>query len=708
MKSGIPLSKQPDPDVVDLRDVGASLVRGWRWIVGGLLVGVLVAAVALWQLPRRYQATTLVLIENTEKSPSLMGQLKEASRIAGGLSLPGAATGPELATEIAILTSRSVVAQLVDSLSLQAEVLSPAGAASSDLVELDLPGRFKPFKIELKRRGDTYRMEGPDGAVEVVPGRPVRLGGGTLTLKSGELPDRIRLRVRDREDAITQVEKRLDVDEVSADVIEVAFRARDRETAAVVPNELVERYLVRRQTLDRGINQKRLEFLEGQVDSLSRELVRAENLLRVHQEQSGMLDPELVGQAQVERTAKLQSELEAVKVDMQALQRILEARNAGILTDRQLAAYPTFLRTSAIGELLTRLIELETTRGQLLEMRMEADPQVVAVTRNIEMVERELASLSRSYLAGLTRQRAALETALAGFGAEASVLPAQAEQSYRLQREVRRLTETLMAVQAQLVDVRLAAVGEGGEVRRIDTAVGPRKPVFPRPAPVLAFGLLGGLVLGTVGALGAAHFGRRVERPADVELAAGVSALPYAPGMPLALGTRGTRRSALVIPVGSGAAATAVTRELAATALLQGERVVVADWSSAERRQGGASGQTGVQAPDASAAQLRPVTLHGAEYSLLAGDLDTTPTRARAAVEQLEQNFDVVLCSLPAFGHPLTTALLSPERSAVLVVRAHTTLREELRATVEALNQVGVPVAGVLFHAGVIKDAADA
>src|SRR6185436_7691425 len=90
---------------------------------------------------------------------------------------------------------------------------------------------------------------------------------------------------------------------------------------------------------------------------------------------------------------------------------------------------------------------------------------------------------------------------VAEFDAQIATLPASAQSYVRLQRDVKRLTQTTLALQTQLLDARLAAVGEGGETRPLDVAIVPKRPTFPRPVPTLAGGLAGGLLLGTIAVL---------------------------------------------------------------------------------------------------------------------------------------------------------------------------------------------------------------
>jgi uncharacterized protein involved in exopolysaccharide biosynthesis len=47
---------------------------------------------------------------------------------------------------------------------------------------------------------------------------------------------------------------------------------------------------------------------------------------------------------------------------------------------------------------------------------------------------------------------------------------------------------------AQVLQARLAALTEGGDVRLVDAAVAPRKVTFPRPLPVIAVAAVLGLL----------------------------------------------------------------------------------------------------------------------------------------------------------------------------------------------------------------------
>src|SRR6185436_11077824 len=176
------------------------------------------------------------------------------------------------------------------------------------------------------------------------------------------------------------------------DVAEVLFSADDPVNAAKAPNTLVGFYLDRRKTTDRGVNQRRVEYVAAQMDSTARQLAATEHALREYQDKSGVLDAELVGKAQWEGAMELRRGLTDVEVDAAAINQLLAQADSGTLTHRQLAAYPSFLRGSSIAPMVAQLSDLDAQRTRLLERRTERDPEVVALDRSIRSTEDQIVS----------------------------------------------------------------------------------------------------------------------------------------------------------------------------------------------------------------------------------------------------------------------------------------------------------------------------
>jgi uncharacterized protein involved in exopolysaccharide biosynthesis len=692
---------------VELGELGGALRRRWWWVVAGALCGVALGVLASMLMPPQYRATASVLLRSGVESGGLGGRARQGDGISlGGLS-DLLSIGSGLDTELEILTSRAVAGAVVDSLGLQARVLRPRATAATELFSETRWAGVPPARARYRfeRDGSGYRVTGPAGTVHAVPGAPLGLDGSTVVLRPGvALPDEFEVDVVARQDAVAALLSRLKVERLGGEVAELIFRAPDPRTAAAVPNATVAQYLARRRTADRGVNQRRYEFLEEHTDSVRVELARAEAALRSEQERSGVLDPQIYGKAELEQGLALRAAHEALEAEAGAFRTVLRQSQAGRISPRDLAAYPTFLENPAINKILSELTALDRERTALLDRRTERDPDVVVLDRQIGQLEGQLVETSKAYLHGLERKQAELQADLGRYTALLGALPAKAQANFRAQREVTRLSQTLVALETQLVEARLAAIAEGGDVRQVDAAEVPRRPYLPKAWLNIALGLFGGVFFGTVGAVAGVLGARRLQDVRQVARLADAPVIRFDPRAPLLLGAGESAPSVLVLAIGERVDGLAVAERLAATTALRGTAVVLADWQQARPpaaalplaagEAAGAAARTDVAVPDALERVTAP---EGGGYLVFRANGAATPS-ARSALAELERRAELVVAALPPLGDPVTVALLSPERSALLVVALEQTLRSDFENALHVLDRLAVPVVGVVVR----------
>ena len=559
-------------DVIDFAEIAGALRRGRRLIAGATLLGLAAAAGVLAFAPRRFAGGATVLLRSAnEGGGSLLSRLGVPAELAPA-SLGSAMKSP-METELQLLGSHAVLGTVSDSLGLQVRVLSPAGVPPWRLLSpRSYPGAWKKVRLSFVQTGGAYQVTGRDVAGTIAPGRPLQTPYGTLTLATGALPPSFDIQLLDREDALERLSERVNVEKAGGEVARVGYAAPDSLSAMAVPNAVVATYLQRRKTTDRGTNQHRVEFLEAQVDSVGTQLVGAELALRRYQESSGVVDPELVGKIDLEAASAVREQLAANQVESSALEQLLRQVGEGTMGARQLAAYPSFLKSAAINEMLGQLATLETELAALKERRTDVDPEVAAMQRRVNDLEQQLQPMGTAYAQSLARQRAVLEGQAGKFEASLGALPSQAQSFTRLAREVRRLGQTALALQTQLLDARLAAIGEGGEVRQVDQALVPKKPAFPRPPLVLPAGLLGGLLLGGLTALATGFLSPRLNAAGEAGRLLGVPAARLGEGSPLFFALIARYDHAVVVPLDDEAVARDTVQWLGARAPQDGAR----------------------------------------------------------------------------------------------------------------------------------------
>jgi uncharacterized protein involved in exopolysaccharide biosynthesis len=655
-------------DTIDLADVVRSLRRGWRSVLAYTALGLIGAAGVMLFAPRQYRGTASVVLRSAEPLGGLT-RLMGNSGMLGGSDAAEVLTGgrSQMETELQILNSRDVAGVVLDSLRLQARVKAPRGTPPWRLLtDLNLPRSFRKKTITFTRAGDgRVRMVGAGLDTIVATGVPVNVLGGTITL-AADVPDFFKLRMLDREDALDRFDKRLNGTKAGGEVARIDYEADDSLTAARVPNIVVGAYLVRRKSTDRGVNQHRVEFLTVQVDSTEKQLSLAERTLRRFQESSGVLSAEVVGKVAIERGGELRSAMAQAEVEEGAVNQLLRQVANGTMDRRHLAGFPSFAKGSSLNELIVQLAELDAERLMLLERRTERDPEVQALAKSIAAVEELFVPMAQAYSASLKRTRVELAAQLDSLRAELGVLPAAAESGNRLQRDVIRLGQIYGGLQAQLVQARLAAIGEGGEVRQLDVSTVPKKPVFPRPWPTFGAGGLAGLVAGIIAALALSTFGRWARDPIEIERTTGVRAVVFDRRVPLIV-ANGATRAVLVVPLHPLADTMSVAKQLVETAMSRALNATLLDLGSTTVKTGGPS------------------------------------VDANGTINRLGSSNDLVVVRLPAMTSDVTLAALSHERSVVLVVPNGRVAREELIAAMETLRRLEVPCAGIVASGGTVR-----
>lgn len=131
------------------------------------------------------------------------------------------------------------------------------------------------------------------------------------------------VKVVDREDAIDDLRKRLTVRIYGGETIEIGYRSRDSLSAELVPNLVAQRYLERRRTVDRGLNQRRAEFLEAQVDSVRRALAEAVDVARQEAQRGAGVAAEAYEASELEQRTALQLRLAETRAELGALEALL-------------------------------------------------------------------------------------------------------------------------------------------------------------------------------------------------------------------------------------------------------------------------------------------------------------------------------------------------------------------------------------------------
>lgn len=706
-------------DEIDLRELlGVLIDRKW-WIIGTTALFFIVgAAYALLASPV-YQAQSMVQVES--KVPSIPGISDLASM--------GAPTSAAATTEVALLTSRTVIGTAVDQLQLDTvitprrfplvgeyfarkfkpetpEAVAPPrfgassygwGGEAVQIHRLDVPAQMigAPLVLQAGASGSFVLYDGDGGEIlrgqagKAAEGRGVTLEVVALRANPDTQFDVMKLR---RFDVVTRLQKNVLAAEQGKEsgILQLSYENEDPMLAEAVIARVADAYV--RQNVERSSAEaaSQLDFVREQLPVVRRQ----------------------VEQAQVAMTA-YQSKANSVDITMQ-------------------------------------------TKGLL--------DQEVAVEASIQQLRLKQAEMDRSFTRehpayrALLSQISSLEGRKVGFQRQVGQLPDTQQELLRLTRDLQVSNEMYTALLNQAQQLDVARAGAVGNVRIVDpAAVDIAHPVKPRKSLIVAIATLLGAFLATSFVFLQRMLNPGIEDPAVIE----ELGLPVYAAIPLSVSTtlpklrkgkHGTRvvadgrqhllavsspadptvealrslRTSLhfamleaknnILTISGprpGVGKTFVSSNLGAVIAQAGQRVLVID---ADMRKGtlhkllGISHQKGLSdvlgGKLAVEAAIHPVPGLDNMHYMVRGDIPPNPAellmhpRFQQMLESLSAQYDLIIVDTPPILAVTDAALVATHAgSSLLVTRFGVNQAKEILLTLQRFEQNGVQIKGAIFNA---------
>ncbi|MDC7799928.1 polysaccharide biosynthesis tyrosine autokinase [Stenotrophomonas geniculata] len=707
-------------DEIDLRDLlGALLDRKWL-VAGSVAVFMVVGALYAILAAPIYQAQALVQVES--KMPSIPG-LADLASLGGSGSTAST-------TEVALLTSRTVIGTAVDQLNLEVQIEPKRFPLFGNFIER----RFKPEnegdvaapKLGMARYGwggevlGIQRLDVPATLIDTTLLLEVGDTGKDFVLFDEEGDELLRGQVG------SQAKGRgvtLEVDSLRANpgMQFKVTRLRRLDVVALLQTEL----LASEQGKDSGI----LLLTYRDTDPL-----RAEALVQ-------HVADAYVRQNVDRSSAEAASQLQFVKDQLPTIRRQVEQAQAAM------SAYQS----------RSKSVDITMQTKGLLE-------QEVAVEASIQQLRLKQAEMDRSFTRehpayrALLRQIGDLEARKGGFQKQVGDLPETQQELLRLTRDLQVSNELYTALLNQAQQLDVARAGAVGNVRIVDPAiVDIANPVAPRKALIVAIATLLGAFLSIAFVFLQRMLNPGIEDPAEIE----ALGLPVYAAIPLSVsntlpklrkGKHGTRvvadgrqhllavsapadptvealrslRTSLhfamleaknnILTISGprpGVGKTFVSTNLAAVIAQAGQRVLVID---ADMRKGtlhkilGVSHQKGLS--DLLGGKLsvddviHPVSGLDNMHYMVRGDIPPNPAellmhpRFAQLLQEMSGKYDLVIVDTPPILAVTDPALVATHAgSSLLVTRFGVNQAKEIELTLQRFEQNGVQIKGAIFNA---------
>ncbi|MBZ0272380.1 polysaccharide biosynthesis tyrosine autokinase [bacterium] len=440
-----------------------------------------------------YQASSTIQIKDQTKK-SLLSELVQLDQT------------NTVAAEIEIIKSRSVAEQVVRNLRLDTVLMGfPYGVGL----------KFKDADVGAGRQGNvfTVTITGDDGAFEV-SSKDGALGTGQvgkpfaadeddekrrvaflLTGKGYVKGAYFRFAQQPFRLAVQNVMTKTDVAQVGdkTQILRVYYVDPSPWVAREVVNAVVETYQTR--NIDENAKEARetLKFINSQLSLVQENLTGAEENLRDYKmgENTTSLGEET--SALIDTYAQFALERSRIEIDERQYQAILAALTGG--SEPAFGLPSLNMENTMLANLGLRLSELQTKKQELLSQYTESHPAVVTVRTQIEELGEKIREVVQNTLKTLAARKGEIDRVLDDLGEELKALPDKERRLAELirAREVNQEIYTFLLQKRE--EARITEAATIGNIRVIDDAEMPLRPIKPNVRLNLMLGFVSGILL---------------------------------------------------------------------------------------------------------------------------------------------------------------------------------------------------------------------
>lgn len=324
----------------------------------------------------------------------------------------------------------------------------------------------------------------------------------------------------------------------NSSLVDVRFAAASPAIAAAVANALAKQYI------DQNLEYKFLSTKEasdwlGQQLSVERKkLEDSEQALQRYRESGDAVALEDRQNIVVQRLADLNAAYTQARTDRfekEALYNQLKS----LQNDRTaLDTFPAILSNTFIQQLKSQLADLQRQQAQMAERLGEKHPDMIKLNSAIENTEAKLQgelakvvqSVRNEYLSAEAKERS-LANELEMQKAGALSLNRKGIEYGVLRREAESNKQMYEALLQRAKETGISGELKSSNIRVVDQAEVPRRPVRPRKSLNLLLGLFGGLVAGVGLAFFVEYLDNRLKSPDEIKQFLGLGFLGLVPGV---------------------------------------------------------------------------------------------------------------------------------------------------------------------------------
>jgi len=322
-------------------------------------------------------------------------------------------------------------------------------------------------------------------------------------------------------------------------LIEIQVDDSDPKLAAEIANAVAATYVSQNLELKLAAARDALTWLTTHVSDLKTKVNESELALQRYREQAGLVSAEEKQSLAAKKLSEFNSafiEAKAKRLEMET--RLVELRKAAQQPE-VLESSPLVLNNPLVQRLKGQAVELEVQRSKLLKTYKDKHPEVLKVQSQIDEINQRIkdevgriAMSMESEYNVLKAREAAMLGAVGQYRDEMQGLAKKEIQYAILKREADSNQQLYDMLLKRLKETGLSQGLDSNNVRIVEPAVGPVRPVKPRKTLNLVLAVALGSVFAFAVAFFAEYMDDTVRTPEQVEQSLGVPVFALIPSMP--------------------------------------------------------------------------------------------------------------------------------------------------------------------------------
>ena len=315
-------------------------------------------------------------------------------------------------------------------------------------------------------------------------------------------------------------------------LVDIRYRNPDPKVATLITNAIVDAYMERDLRARFEGTNRVSEWLSSQLSALKKQVEDSQQQAAKYQRENNLIGLSPEGQTLV--TDNLQTvnqqlaEAQADRIVKEARFRMAQTRNPELLVSVAPGTTLTALRQQQ-SELMVQDAQLKSKYGSDWPKVKEAEKQLASVQASIDTEINNLTNRFEEEYNASVKTENLLRDRLEQIKQEAYRANESAAEFEILKHGADSASDLYDALQTKLKEAGITAGLQSNNIDVVDLASEPARPVSPRKRRDLAFGLLGGLLLGIISALFLESLDDTIRTSDDAEAISGLPALAVIP-----------------------------------------------------------------------------------------------------------------------------------------------------------------------------------